>query len=118
MYEHTRNGIIKAGFDPTVIEAIGQVMASTPTSKDADAHYHSFELEADKLPWPQDHDFGALVLQAASGKVSDTGVREFLLAKALERAQWCATCATSGGEGLARMQHVQALKAELSALKP
>ncbi len=37
-----------------------------------------------------------------------------MLSKALERAHWCATCATSGGEGIARSQHRKDIQNNLS----
>lgn len=112
-YEHTRNAIIKAGFDPKIIESIAQELSQIKDIERVKNRFHQFSVEADKLPWPQDHDFGALVLQFFSANtVSD--VKKFMLSKALDRARWCACCATAGGEGLARMQHVTELQQLLS----
>jgi hypothetical protein len=113
MHEHTREGIIKAGFNPEIIEAIGVSLASAKNIHKAMEIYNSFEREAEKLPWPQDRDFGALVLQSLSKVVSNTEIKHFMLSKAISRAHWCATCSTSGGEGLARAEHIHELKAEL-----
>lgn len=113
MYDHTRQGIIKAGFNPEIIETIGNSLASAKNIQEAEEIFISFELEAEKLPWPQDHDFGALILESESNKSTVPDIKRFLLTKAISRAQWCATCSTSGGEGLARSQHVNELKAQL-----
>jgi hypothetical protein len=113
MYDHTRQRIIKAGFNPEIVETIGNSLASAKNIQEAEKFFISFELEAEKLPWPQDHDFGALVLQSESSHAPNKEIQRFLLIQAISRAQWCATCSTSGGEGLARSQHVNELKAQL-----
>lgn len=113
MYEHTRKGIIKAGFDPELVEGFALSLVLAKNLHEANEIYINFEVEAERLPWPQDNDFGALVLQFACTKTVNIDVRKFMLSKALARAQWCATCATSGGEGISRMQHVNELKNEL-----
>lgn len=113
MYLHTRKGIIKAGFDPEVVEAIAASISSSESLSSAKEIFREFIVEAEKLPWPQDSDFGALVLQSKSAQASNLEVKRFMLNEAISRAQWCATCATSGGEGHARMVHVNELKAEL-----
>ncbi|MDN3640870.1 hypothetical protein QWY82_18870 [Simiduia curdlanivorans] len=99
---------------PEPVETLAISLASAKNLTEASEIYVMFETEAEKLPWPQDNDFGALVLQSACLKAPNIEVKKFMLSKALSRAQWCATCSTSGGEGLARMQHVNELKAELS----
>ncbi len=38
-----------------------------------------------------------------------------MLQFALGRAEWCASCATAGGEGIARSRHVQELEALIRA---
>ncbi len=113
MYLHTRKGIIQAGFDPEVVEAIAASISSSDSLNRAEEIFRQFNIEAEKLPWPQDTDFGALVLQSKSAQASNIEVKRFMLNEAILRAQWCATCATSGGEGHARMVHVNELKAEL-----
>lgn len=113
MYLHTREGIIKAGFDPKTVEVIAASISSAESLNRAKEMFTLFVIEAGKLPWPQDNDFGALVLQSESANASNLEVKQFMLNEAISRAQWCATCATSGGEGLARMVHVNELKAAL-----
>jgi hypothetical protein len=112
-YQHTRSGIIEAGFNPEIIEGLGREIAEAKDLTEAEAAYSSFEEEAEKLPWPWDHDFGALVLQREASKASKN-IAKFMLSKAINRAQWCASCATSGGEGLARASHMKELESELA----
>jgi hypothetical protein len=113
MNKHTREGIIKAGFNPEIVETIGSSLSSAKSINEAEEIYISFEREAEKLPWPQDRDFGALVLQSLSKIASNREITYFMLSKAISRAHWCATCSTSGGEGLARAEHIHELEAEL-----
>lgn len=113
IYEHTRHQIIEAGQNPEAIESIAKKLLLTKDLEVANDIYQEFELEANKLIWPQDHDFGALVLQTFSHDAVEQ-IEKFMLLKAIERARWCATCSTSGGEGLARTQHVRELEQLLS----
>lgn len=66
---------------------------------------------SDLLGWACDYDFAAIALQAALDQASVPEIREAMLSFALERARWCASCATAGGEGLARSLHVHELEA-------
>jgi hypothetical protein len=72
------------------------------------------EPEANKLDWRCDRDFTALALQNAAAEVLPE-VRREMLKFALGRAEWCPSCATSGGEGLARHEHVSELAGLLVA---
>jgi hypothetical protein len=112
-YEYIRKGIKEAGFSPVLIENLCADISTAKTLEIAMGLYGQFEDEANKLPWPQDSDFGALVLQAEHAN-ANREIGMFMLYKAIERAVWCATCATSGGEGLARAKDIKELKIELS----
>jgi hypothetical protein len=112
-YEHTRNGIERAGFNPEVIERLAGNIVGAIAIEEAERNYSAFEAEAEKLPWLWDHDFGALVLQRQASEASDE-IAKFMLSQAIKRAHWCATCATSGGEGLARASHMKELELELA----
>lgn len=112
-YEHTRSGIEKAGFNPEIIERLAVDIVASETIAQAEKCYSAFEVEAEKLPWPRDHDFGALVLQKQSVGAFDE-IAKYMLSQAIKRAQWCATCATSGGEGLARASHLKELEVKLA----
>ena len=113
IYEHTRSGLVKAGFNPEVIEQLADDVVGSKTVAQAERTYTAFEAEAEKLPWLLDHDFGALVLQKQAGFASNE-VGKYMLSQAIVRASWCAHGASAGGEGLARALHMKELEAELA----
>lgn len=67
--------------------------------------------ESDRIGWFRDCDYAAVALQAAYSQAASPQLRKAMLEFALGRAQWCASCATAGGEGLARSLHVHELEA-------
>jgi hypothetical protein len=71
---------------------------------------------AGRLPYIFDQDIGALILEVAAHKSADRDLRAYLLTEALFRATWCAQSSTSGGEGIARSEHVTRLNNSLSGL--
>ena len=66
---------------------------------------------SDQLGWSRDCDYAAVALQAALAQTCTPRIRNAMFGFALERARWCASCATAGGEGLARSMHVHELEA-------
>lgn len=68
--------------------------------------FHNF---AGRLPYFQDCDIGAMILEAAADSSGDSDLRIFLYTEALFRATWCAQAASAGGEGAARSRHVEIL---------
>lgn len=82
----------------------------TRTSRDQRrAMMSEFHNCAGRLPYFQDRDIGALILEATADAITDTGLRLFLYTEARLRATWCAQGATAGGEGTARDRHIQEL---------
>ena len=69
----------------------------------------ALELEANKLGWPRDRDYAAIALQAASSKATKLVFIE-MIEFAINRARFCASCATAGGEGIARSTHIHELE--------
>lgn len=74
-----------------------------------------FHNAAGRLPYVDDCDFGALVLECVADTIVGFGemkaeVQRFLYTEAIFRAGWCAQFATSGGEGMARSQHLRRLE--------
>lgn len=67
--------------------------------------------ESDRIGWFLDCDYAAVALQAAHSRTASPQLKLAMLKFALERARWCASCATAGGEGLARSLHVHELEA-------
>ncbi|THB64302.1 MAG: hypothetical protein D6B27_10660 [Gammaproteobacteria bacterium] len=111
-YNHTRDALIGLGYNPETIEIIADKNTYSESLEEADKQFLSFEDEANKLPWTQDHDFGALVLQHKAMSTANSEIKKHMLNKAIERAKWCAACATSGGEALARAKHMNELQQE------
>lgn len=73
--------------------------------------FTQLDAASDQLGWSRDCDYAAVALQAALARASNPKIRNAMLGFALERARWCASCATAGGEGLARSLHVHELEA-------
>ena|SRR5579871_4079054 len=71
------------------------------------AEFHNL---AGRLPYWQDYDVGALILESVADSLSDGDEKKLFYRHALYRARWCASCASAGGEGLARMFHVTELQ--------
>ena len=82
------------------------VRTSRDQHRDLIAQFHDC---AGKLPYVDDCDFGALVLEGAAEVVTDEELREFLLTEARFRAMWCVQAATAGGEAIARSVHLRRL---------
>jgi hypothetical protein len=72
--------------------------------------FAKLEEQADLLSWPQDRDYAAIALHLAALSVSDPFLRHDMLSVATSRAARCASCATSGGEGISRSSHVHELE--------
>jgi hypothetical protein len=77
-----------------------------------------FHNAAGKLPYVEDCDFGALVLECVADSVFGFGeirseIQRYLYTEAIFRARECAQAATAGGEGIARAQHLSRLDEKL-----
>ena len=68
---------------------------------------------AGRLPYLDDLDYGAVALEAAGDLIKDSDFKMVVYTHALYRARWCAQAASSGGEGLARARHIEAIEAKL-----
>jgi hypothetical protein len=68
---------------------------------------------AGQLPYLDDRDYGAVALEAAGDSIKEPDFKLIVYTHALYRARWCAQASTSGGEGLARAQHIAAIEAKL-----
>lgn len=92
-------------------EAIPHLLDPSQTEMSL-VEFHSL---AGRLPFWHDFDVGALILEAVADELPNGQLKEVLYRHALYRAQLCASAATAGGEGLARMMHVNELKAKQEA---
>jgi len=115
-YQHTKQRLIQAGENPLPVDELARKIAKAESIAQAQDYVCALEKAAHQLPWPQDHDFGALALEKyaleCQGELANA-IRTLMLEKAINLATWCAKCSTSGGEALARSEHIQALKTQL-----
>ena len=114
VYNRTEKKILEHGIDLKNLKALVSNLTNCSNATEAQLLLRDFKTVADDLPWPQDHDFGALILQNNYDKAQNKDISRLMLVAACERARWCATCATSGGEGLARSEHLKELEHELT----
>jgi hypothetical protein len=106
---HYRDKLLQVGADPAPVDALVEEILASPEEF---ARLAPQVREAgNALPWYYDQDYAAVALQAAAGRSPDPALRRKLLTLAHDRAIWCASCSTSGGEGTARSRHVQELEA-------
>jgi hypothetical protein len=92
------------------VACLAQAIAAASDTAALPPLFAAFDAEADRLPWRDDRDDGALALQAAAAEAGASAVRDAMLAHALERARRCAAGATAGSEGIARAVHVAELE--------
>jgi hypothetical protein len=71
---------------------------------------------AGKLPYVNDCDFGALVLENAARATTNDDLRNFLITEARFRAAWCVQAAANPGETMARVSHLTRLESALAAV--
>lgn len=108
-----RSAQIKEGADPSKVENLAIAVASCAVMRDTKPLFDELEVEANKLGWPFDRDFAAVALQHYSRVAKVPEVRLRMLSVAAGRAGWCASCATSGGEGISRSRHYKELEAQI-----
>lgn len=75
-----------------------------------------FHNVAGTIPFINDRDFGALLLELKAIETKDINLKKRLLIEGLYRASWCAQGATSGSEGIARSTHLKRLEHQLQNL--
>jgi hypothetical protein len=105
-----RKDIAKAGGSTGAVDLLIEEALSMGDSTELEAVLQQLDVEASKLDWFRDSDYEAVAVEAAAGRALTALTRRRLLAFALSRAQWCASCASAGGEGLARSVHVRELE--------
>lgn len=92
---------------------MGSIFFHLDKSKWNDA-ISKFHIDAGRLDYVFDNDFGALVLEKTAEHSSSTDIKRFLLHHAFMQAEWRAQAATAGGELIARDQHVDQILKKLS----
>ena len=106
-----RTALRNEGCDTTQIESLVAKTVEAKTVEDLRSQLALLEPEANKLGWPCDADFTALLLQHMLPHFDSNELRCVAVEFALDRARWCASAATAGGEGLARSRHIHELEA-------
>lgn len=109
--DYHRHALLAQGDDPLPVERLVLLIQAAPDDATLEGLLAELEREANKLGWPRDKDYAALLLQHALPQLASPLLRAKLLDFALGRAIWCASAATAGGEGLARSVHVRELEA-------
>jgi len=94
------------------LERLAEIFARTVRDQHR-AMMSEFHNGAGRLPYFQDRDIGALILEAAADATTGRDLRVFLYTEAQLRATWCAQGATAGGEGIARARHIQELNEKI-----
>jgi hypothetical protein len=96
----------------THLESLASTFVRTSRAQHAEiiAQFHD---SAGKLPYVDDCDFGALVLESAADATAELPLRFFLLSEARFRARWCVQAAGAGGEAIARAVHWTRLNAKV-----
>lgn len=92
--------------DVSILRRLAGVIprVSEQSLESAIAEFHNF---AGQFPYWADCDAGALVLEGVADSMLPGLRRALLYWHALYRAQWCASAATAGGEGIARSRHLE-----------
>lgn len=111
---YNREALIKEGSSTEIVDRLVAQVASSSTIETAQALLGELEPEANNLGWPLDRDYAAVALQYSADQATHE-VGKAMLQFALGRAEWCASCATAGGEGIARSRHVKELDAQIRA---
>lgn len=100
------------GLDPSPVDQLVSAIVSAKI-QDRAALFAKLDAQANLLSWPCDRDYAAVALHVAARSVLDPDLRHHMLSVAMSRAAWCASCATSGSEGICRSAHVRELEALL-----
>ena len=74
------------------------------------AQFHDF---AGRLPYANDSDYGALLLEFTADSQDDPELAQRLYREAFFRAGWCVQAATAGGEAIARSRDFRRIEAKI-----
>jgi hypothetical protein len=73
------------------------------------AQFHNL---AGRLPYVEDSDYGALLLEATADALQDSSLARRLYREAFYRARWCVQAATAGGEMIARSSDLSRIESK------
>ncbi|MEO8387129.1 hypothetical protein [Polaromonas sp.] len=104
-----RRDITKAGGNTNEVDSLVEDILKVSTPPELQALLQQLDTQASRLDCFRDCDYAAVAVQFAAERALNAATRRRLLEFALARARWFASCATAGGEGLARSVHVREL---------
>jgi len=107
-YEASRREMKKGGLPVDALERLASLLLRVD-EKQKDVSFAEFHNLAGRFPYCGDSDFGALVLEREADLNGSGPTKTRMYREAMWRARWCATGATAGGEGYARMIDVERL---------
>jgi hypothetical protein len=107
-YEASRKEMKKEGLPVDALERLASLLLRVD-EKQKDVSFAEFHNLAGRFPYCGDSDFGALVLEREADLNGSGPTKTRMYREAMWRARWCATGATAGGEGYARMMDVERL---------
>ena len=76
IYDRTQSKIIEAGFSTEYVEKIVNLITQCNDISEAKKLITEFESSVNKLPWPQDHDYGALLIQKEYRSAINTSIKK------------------------------------------
>jgi hypothetical protein len=100
------------------IGALATEIAQAPPAADLAPLFERLDDAAERVGVDFDDDLAARLLHEAALRVADPARGTAMLGHALVRQRWCASGATSGGEGLARLVLAREIEAALDARMP
>jgi hypothetical protein len=115
-FEEIKNKLAKDGFNPGSLLSFASMFGRLHCKDDLNEVMAQFHNYAGQLPYIEDFDFGALVLQFTAHKLDDLSLKKRLLKEAVYRARWCVQSAASGSEMIVRGRHLRKLEADLEKL--
>ena len=116
--EFERQAHSKCAGRTEVVDEIILKITSLENNLEDSSIFKELDHEGDKLEWPNDRDYVAVALQYYFNKSKSVQIKVRMLKHAITRARWCASCATSGSEGLSRSRHISELEKELASIMP
>jgi hypothetical protein len=91
-----------------IVEMLPRVMSDQ--REETIAQIHNL---AGCLSYLDDRDLGALALEAIGDLITEKEFQKIIYTHAIYRARWCAQNGTSGGESLARADHIRLIEAKI-----
>lgn len=115
-FEVIKTKLVESGFNPDPLLSFASMFGRLHYKDDLNEVMAQFHNCAGQLPYVEDFDFGALVLQFTVDKLDDLILKKRLLKEAVYRTRWCVQSAASGSEMIVRGEHLRRLEVDLEKL--